>query len=130
MSENVTNTKLLTTKQRAAIAALLAGGTVRAAALAVGVAEKTIYRWMTDPAFSAALKAAEGDAVNEASRQLVSLASVALEQVRTILEDTNTTPTLRLRAAQIVLENLLRLRELATLEERITALEAANNGRS
>lgn len=119
MAENGT----LTPAQRRAIAALLTERDVRSAAAAAKIAERTLWRWLDAPIFREALKAAEGDAVNAASRQLAGLAGTALDAVRTILENQETSASLRLRAAQIVLDNLLKLRELATLEERVSELE-------
>jgi transposase len=54
-NETETETEALTRRQRRAITALLGARTLEAAAQAAGVSRKTLSRWMTKPAFRAAL---------------------------------------------------------------------------
>ena len=55
---------------------------------------------------------------------------ISFNQYGPVLElyDAQTAAGLKLRAAESVLSNLLKLRELAAMEERVTALEAAQSG--
>lgn len=113
----------VTPKQRLAIASLVATGNVREAAKAAGVAPKTVYSWNTQEAFKAELRAEELRALEEFSRALVSLAELTTKALRDGLEDESI--TVRLRAAGMVLDGVLRVRELLTLEERVQELERA-----
>mgnify|MGYP003375273751 CR=1 FL=1 len=184
----------LTTKQKRAIACLLTHSSTTAAAAAADVSEKTVYRWLKDPAFLQALHQEEGAAISQATRGLVILQEKALEAIADVfalateqervniadflteepkavfigkgenkqtfyiesgslnwdaikerghlikkisfnqygpvleLYDAQAAAGLKLRAAESVLTNLLKLRELAAMEERVTALEAAQSG--
>lgn len=119
----MTENKSLTTKQRRLIAALLSESKNLDAAKKAGVSEATIYRWLEDPTFQAALRAAEGQAIDVATRQLVTLQDSAIETVKTIMTDTKTPAGVRLRAARTIIDSLLRLRELRNMEERLAQLE-------
>ena len=123
MTENVTEEKDLSPGQLKAIEALLTCGNAVAAAKAAGVARRTLYRWMQDPLFVDALRAAEADAVKGLSRLLAGLGESAGLALSDALAPGQKI-TVRLRAAEIVFGNLLRLRELVDLEARITALES------
>ena len=115
--------KELTPKQTQAITALLSERSIAAAARQSGVGVATIYRWFDDPVFSKALTAAEGQAIDAAARSLVGMADKALGAVAGVLDDPAAHPATRLRAAEIVLNNLLKMVELRNLERRIKALE-------
>ena len=119
----------LTTRQRRAIAALLAARNVQAAAKQAAVGERTLHRWLTEPAFTAALRQAEGQALDAAARRLVGLADGAISVVVSVIMAKETGPAVKLRAAGMVLDSLLKLRELATLEARVVALEAQHGER-
>jgi transposase-like protein len=114
----------LPTRQSKAIAALLTARDVKSAAETAGVSESTLHRWLDqDQAFRAALKAAEKQAIDTAVRRLAGTANTALSVVLSIMADKTVSATVRLRAALGVLEHLVKLREWADLEERITVLE-------
>jgi hypothetical protein len=115
----------LTTKQRKAIAALLATGEVKAAAAEAGVHRDTLHRWLKEPTFLTAVRAAETDALDELSRLLVRLGRTAVDTIAKVMGDPETPPATRVRAADAALGRLLQLRELAQLEARVQALEQA-----
>jgi hypothetical protein len=121
MSENTT----LSPKQRKAIEALMQTGEVSTAATVAHVHRDTIYRWMKQPAFSAAVREAEADAIDEVSRVLIRLSRSAVGTLAQAMADREAPLGPRIRAADITLSRLLQVRELATLEERLTALEQA-----
>ena len=118
-------TDTLTPKQHQAIGALLSCKTVDAAAVAVGVHIRTLFRWLTEPAFRAALSAAEGDLLDVATRRLLTLQGSAIEVFESVLSDPDAGHSVKLKAAQSVLDYLLKLRELRNIEQRLTALEHA-----
>jgi hypothetical protein len=117
--------KELTTAQRKAIPHLLAARSVEEAAKAAGVSERTLYRWMADHVFAAALAAAETNAIDYAVRRLITLSDSAVEALKTVLSDDTASATTKVRAALGVLDSLIKLRELRNIEARLVALEKA-----
>ena len=124
MTENAT----LTPRQLRAVNALLTHPTVAAAAGVLGVAPSTIYRWLGENAFRAALAQAEGEAVAAAGRRLAALAETALDELARAMVDPMTPAPTRVRAAEVVLNNLLRYREIVQFEIRLTDLEREMRG--
>lgn len=114
----------LTTKQRTAIRALLAGSTYQEAAEAAGVRPNTITTWMRDPSFILELRQAEQEALEEITRQLLAEGAKSIQTIKKIRDDYRASAATRLRAADIILEKLLHLTELVQLEQRIAALES------
>lgn len=114
----------LTTKQRRLIASLLSEPTILGASEKAGVSESTAYRWLRDdPEFKRQMTAAEGEAIDRATRQLIGLQDVAIKTIKTIIDDQATPPGVRLRAAATILDYLLKMRELRNLEQRLADLE-------
>jgi hypothetical protein len=116
---------ILTAKQRKAVDALLTMGDVPAAAQHAGVSRDTIYRWLKQPVFLEAVRAAEAQAIDDLSRILVRLGRTASGTLAKAMSDGTTPVAAKIRAADIVLNRLLQLRELATLEARVVELERA-----
>lgn len=115
----------LSARQRRAVEALLSTGEVSAAAQTVGVSRQTLYRWLAEPAFTAAVRSAEAQALDDLSRMLVRLGRTAAGTLARAMADPATPAATRVRAADAVLGRLLQLRELATLEARVGELERA-----
>jgi len=113
----------LTPKQRAFIRALLTERDTRAAARAVGIGETTAYRWLKSDAIRAAILDAEADALDAATRGLLRLSAEAVNTLDNAMSDAEAPTGAKVRAADVVLARLLQLRELVTLEDRVTALE-------
>jgi hypothetical protein len=117
----------LSTKQKAAIRALLTGASYPDAAAAAKVHENTIGQWMKEPLFMAGLREAESVAMAAVSRSLVSIADKAAGTLETVLDSDHARDSSRIRAADVVLGRLLEIRSMAELEERIRKLEEAQN---
>ena len=114
----------LNTKQERAIAALLTAKDVLAAAQQAGVGARTLRRWLDeDVAFQDALRAAEAQTLDSAVRRLTGAANSALNVLMVIMLDTKTPAGTRLRAAISVLEQMIKLRELNNVEQRLARLE-------
>jgi hypothetical protein len=93
--------------QEKALAALLAGKTVVAAAADANVSRESVFRWLRDPVFVAAYNTAKIDLRDAARAELRTLTGAAVNRLRTILTDPNLPPTAlptQLRAALAVLE--------------------------
>jgi hypothetical protein len=114
----------LSTPQKRVIAYLLTERTSRDAAKAANVAERTLARWLTIPAFLDALHGAESAALQAVSRNLVRMAEKAAGVLDRAMDGSDPLAAgARVRAADIVMSRLLNLRELIDLESRIMALE-------
>ncbi|HEV3446447.1 MAG TPA: hypothetical protein VG099_17520 [Gemmataceae bacterium] len=106
----------------ALLLALACGATKENAALKAGVSERTVYRRLQDPDFRQRLQELRKDMVQRAANVLT---ASAMEAVKTLLslQQGTVTNSVRLGAARAILEQGMRLRELADLEERLAALE-------
>lgn len=128
MAENGKPTPTLKPKQRRAIVALLTEKDTRAAAATCSVSETQLRRWLAMPLFKAELQAASGAAIDTAILRLSALTGQAVDVLQEIMLDPKASPGTRLQAVNIHLARLLDLRGLVTLESRIAALEAVQNG--
>jgi len=126
MSENGSAT--LSPRQYKAVRALLAEPTVAKAAVASGVGESTIYKWLGESAFRQALAQAEGEAVATVGRRLATLAENALDELARAMSDPLTPAPVRVRAAEVILSNLLKYREIVGFEQRLADLEKEMRG--
>lgn len=102
-------------------AALAAGKTVRDAATATGVSERTAHRRLTDPGFKARVTELRGGMVATAAGRLADGMAAAADVLRALLasDDEN----VRHKAAAKLIELGLRVREQAEIEDRIGRLE-------
>ena len=126
MSEN--GSVSLSPRQHRAILALLTQPTVAAAAMSSGVGQSTLYKWLGEPPFRQALAQAEGEAGAAAGRRLAVLAETALDTVADVMADPTTPAPVRVRAAEVILSNLLKYREIVGFEGRLTDLEKELRG--
>src|SRR5262245_12483245 len=80
------------------LAVLLAGGrSIKAAAAASDIGERTAHRWLEDPAFRAHVAELRGRVLDEALGRLTDAAVAAADELRALLSDSNS--SVRLRAA-------------------------------
>jgi len=121
MAKNVEK-KELSTKQHKMIAALLTSRNIGEACTATQIARTTLSRWLLDPMFTKALKGAEDDSINSSSRSFLAGQEQARETIMQVMTS-GATDAIRLKAANDWLGNLFKYRELATLENRVAALE-------
>jgi hypothetical protein len=105
-------------------AALASGRTVVDAARAAGVSERTARRRVQDPDFGALVGRLRAEMVQRATGLLLDAASEATAALRRNL--TCGQPAGEVRAASVILDHLLRLREHGEFEERLRALEAGS----
>jgi hypothetical protein len=106
----------------ALLLALACGATKENAAHKAGVSERTVYRRLKDPEFRQRLQTLRTDMVQRAANVLT---ASAMEAVKTLLslQEGTVSNSVRLGAARTILEQMARLRELADVEERLSALE-------
>jgi hypothetical protein len=107
--------------------ALASGQTLRDAATAAGIGERTATRRWGDAAFRRRVDELRADLVARALSRLADGMTEAADVLRALLA-AGTPPAVRLGAARSLLELGCRLRESVELEARLTALETATAG--
>lgn len=112
----------------AAIAALARGSSTGQAAAESGISARTLRRWLAeDPDFAAEVANARTDMLDGAVGAITAAAGEAVTALRDALTDTDGRN--RVQAARVLLDALLPLRESLELEQRLAALEAAEQDR-
>lgn len=117
----------LTRRQRNAIGALLTSRTIQEAAEVTGAGEKTIRRWLDDRDFVAAVEAARAEALKVVLQRLSTLAVTAVETLEAVMLSGAAPHSAKVRAANATLANMLKVREITAIEERIARLEERLN---
>jgi hypothetical protein len=101
---------------------LACGATAEVAAQKAGVSRATVQRRLQDPAFRTRLQDFRSDMVKRTAGML---SAASMEAVKTLLDlqKVSVPAAVRLGAARSVLEIGIKVREVADLEERLSALE-------
>jgi hypothetical protein len=94
----------LTPAQAQVLAALAQGRTVTVAAQDAGLHRNTIYNWLNEPEFKTAVDEAQREYVAILSDGMRDLAALALQTLRSLLEDPKTPPAVRLKTALAILQ--------------------------
>lgn len=124
--EQATATERLTPRQERALLALLAKPSITAAAKGAKIGERTLRRWLTQPAFAKSYRAARRESVERATARLQHAATDAVRTLVDVMNDNAATHAARVAAARTVLEETRRSAELDDLAERVATLEAAS----
>jgi len=111
-----------------AVAALLTTSTILEAANTIGVSARTLHRWMQDADFITQLHAAQDAMLEQATLRVVGLSGDAVSALHDALADPETPTGVRVRSADLLLANALRLSEAVTLAQRVRKLEATQGG--
>lgn len=124
--ENTEN--VISVRKTKAITALLTERTTRDAAKTAGVNEKTLYTWLADKDFRAALRDAEKNILDGVTRRLSAGQMSALDTVQKLFQSARHEST-RLRAAVAWVDLALKYRDMQDIDTRLTKLEEAINGK-
>ena len=111
----------------AILGALLATGSNRAAAKALGVSEKTIRSRLQKPDFRARYEDLKNGMVEAVADEIAANLSGAVQTIVEVMKDPNNNASVRFQAAGELLRTALRYFEAGKFERRITALEATQN---
>jgi len=124
MAENDTKTgTTLNRNQGRALGAMLQCPTIAAAARQAGLSERTLWRYLRDPAFSEALIERQRMILKTTTTALVALSELANETLHGILSDDKVAASVQARVALGIWQHRQAAVELVTLEERLAALE-------
>lgn len=114
----------LTAAQHRAIVALLSAPTVKEAAEAATVGERSLHRWLReDDAFDRAYRKARRQAVQQATSRLQQASSLAVDVLIEVMSDKSAKNSDRVAAARTVLETAYRSIEVDDIEQRLAVLE-------
>lgn len=109
------------------ISSLLAHGTIRAAAAAVGVSERTIYTRMNEGEFQALYRSSKADLLRESMLRLSGKMQAAIDTTAEIMENPENNPAIRLQAAQTILNNAGRYAQRLQEEENSVVAQIESN---
>ncbi|HKE26146.1 MAG TPA: helix-turn-helix domain-containing protein [Bryobacteraceae bacterium] len=115
----------LSRKMDAAIAALLTHRSIEEAAKATGIGTQTLMRWMKLPEFDSAYREARRDAFRQSVARLQQASTAAVSTLLKIMVDPNAPASVRVRAADSVLDHSRQAIEIEDVEVRVAALEQA-----
>ncbi len=119
---------ILGRKQEEAIAALLTQRNVEEAARACGIGVRTLLRWLKLPEFQTAYRQARRDAFGQAIARLQQGTSAAATTLLKVMIDPTVPASVRVRAADSVLDHAAKAIEIEDIEARVAALEQATTG--
>lgn len=111
----------------AILGALLATGSNRAAAKALGVSEKTIRNRLQKADFRERYEDLKNGMVEAVADEIAANLSGAVQTIVEVMKDPNNNASVRSQAAGELLRTALRYFEAGKFERRITALEATQN---
>ena len=109
------------------IAALLNSGTIKAAAAAAGVSERTVYDRMADGEFQALYKAAKADLIRAAVLSLNGKVQAAIDTIADVMNNEQNNPATRLQAAQTILNSAARFAQRLQADESSVITQIASN---
>ena len=109
------------------LSALVACGSVRAAAKIAGCSETTIRTRLNDSVFRDRYEQAKGAILTEACDAISARLTRAIDTLCEVLEDTENAATVRVSAADSLLRYGLRYVEVANILARLEAIEKAQN---
>ena len=112
----------ITAKQQKAVTALLSERTARDAAKVAGISERTLFTWLGNPTFRAALKAAEAEVLETVVRRLSAGQVLALDTLEKLIQSARHEST-KLTACVSWLNMFMKYHEAQDVEARLTELE-------
>src|SRR6266853_2918695 len=110
-------------KQEEAVAALLTQRNVEDAARVAGIGTRTLLRWLKLPEFQGAYREARREAYGQAVARLQQGASAAATTLLKTMIDPATPASVRVRAAECVMNQATKAIEIEDIEARVAALE-------
>jgi AICAR transformylase/IMP cyclohydrolase PurH len=114
-------------KKEEAIVALCSTRSIEDAARACNTPVRTLYRWLKEPEFDAAYRAARRSAYGQSIARLQQASTAAATTLLKVMVDPTTPPSTRVRAAESVLTHAAKAIEIEDLDARLTDLERAND---
>jgi hypothetical protein len=112
-------------KKEEAIVALVSQRSIEEAARTCNTPARTLYRWLKEPEFDAAYRAARRHAYGQSISRLQQGSTAAATTLLKVMVDPTTPPSTRVRAAEAVLSHAAKAIEIEDIDARLRELEAA-----
>lgn len=112
-------------KKEDAIAALLTQRNIEEAAKAVGIGANTLLRWLKVPEFQTAYRHARREAFGQSLARLQQGTAAAATTLLKVMIDQGTPPSVKVRAAEAILNHSSKAIEIEDIEARLSELERA-----
>ena len=109
------------------MAALLANGSVRAAARSANVSEATIRARLKNKDFRERYESEKAKILSEACDALTARLTLAIDTLCEVLEDVQSPATVKVSASDCLLRHCVRYVEIVSILSRIEALETMHN---
>ncbi len=116
----------LSPSQERAVIALLSSSSLEEAAKSARVSVSSLRRWKQEPAFQVAYRTARFALLEGATAKLRGAACRAVEVLVACMNDQEAPHSVRIRAAQVVLEAAYKSAEIEDVVERLDAVERDN----
>jgi hypothetical protein len=113
-------------KKEEALVALLSHRNLEEAARSVGIDPKTLLRWLQVPEFRTAYREARRAAFLQSVGRLQQASSAAATTILKLMLDPKTPASVRVRAAECVMNHATKAIEIEDIEARVTELESAS----
>ena len=113
----------LSPRQERALLAVISHPNLKEAALAAGVSEPTLWRYMKDPEFSRRLREVRREAIGHAAVRLQGASSEAVTVLQELMIKGDAPPAARISAARAVIDYSFRVVEADELRARVRELE-------
>lgn len=105
------------------IAAILEGGSIRAAAEALGIQQKTIYAREKSPDYQKAYIRARRRLVEDAATRLQSKTGEAIDTIIELMKNEEVSPQTRLNCAEAILKHAEKIEEVMRLYEHMEEMQ-------
>ena len=116
--------KTKTVSDEIIVSALLQNSTVEKAAEAAGVSPRTIYSRMREREFRGLYSQAKAEMLRSAVVKMNGKLSAAVDEIAEIMTDKGVNPSVRLQAAQTILNNAGKYNELLAAAERTANIDS------
>lgn len=113
----------LTSIQDRAIIALLSHASITKAAESVGIGERTLRRWMKEPAFKKAYREARAETHSQAMALVLRYEALAVSTLAKVMSDPNAPHSAKVSAAGLMMKQGHDVIELEDVAGRVEALE-------
>ena len=107
--------------REAAVTALIAQPTIKGAAGACGVSEKTLHAWLKEPDFAGQVRAAQAEITRATMGRVLSTVGTAIDTLAEVMAYKGAGP--RVAAAKALLEHSLKVYELEAVQQRLDEME-------
>ncbi len=119
-------TAIWNAKQERVALLLASGRTIKGAAKASEVGERTAHEWLEKPEYVAYIAELRGKILSRTLGIMVKATTKAARKLATLLDDDN--PAIQLRAAMALLDGTTRLRDHTEIEARMLEIERQVKG--